>query len=180
MWRRSRRCRRPNHPSSGDPVRRTPDYSPSLLRHIAPSRPVRCAPTPPVTERLDDGAGSANPKICAWLCSRWHCPRVLPQGTEQIKSRADRGRCSFSPLDPRRRSSFSSMLRYPNAAPSRLRPRCPDAAPTRLMTRPTTARILTGGIVLQPDLDGRDRVGTGSRRRMASEIMFPLLQSCRG
>jgi hypothetical protein len=154
----------------------------------APSQPqppivrrlVRCVPTPPVTERLDDRAESANPKICARLCSRWHRHRVLPQGTKQIKSRADRGWCSFSPLDPQHRSSFLSMPRYTNAAPSRLRPHCPDAAPIRSITRPTTARISTGRIMLQPDLDKRDHVATGSRRRMVSGIVFTLLQSCRG
>jgi hypothetical protein len=121
-------------------------------------------------------------------CSRWHRRRVLPQGAEQIESGADRGRCSFSPLDPRCRSSFSLTPRYPDAALSRSRPRCPEAAPTRSMSRPTTARISTGEIVLQPDLDSgwgssdgiRDRVATGSRRRMAFGIVFPLLQSCRG
>jgi hypothetical protein len=116
----------PQPPSFGDPIHRTPSYSPSLLQRRAPPHPVRCALTPPVPERLDDRAGSANPKICVRLCSRWHCRHVLPQGAEQIESGADRGWCSFSPLDPRRRSSFSSTSCYPNDALRRSRSRCPD------------------------------------------------------
>jgi hypothetical protein len=118
------------HPKSTVAIHAPPHPQPPIIRRSCPphprlfhfsvathstaaSRSMRADATVP--EWLDDRAGSANPKIYARLCSRWHRRRMLPQGTEQIKIGADRGRCSFSPLDPRHRSSFSSMSHYPDA-----------------------------------------------------------------
>jgi hypothetical protein len=56
-----------------------------------------------------------------------------------VNAGADRGRSSFSQLDCRCWSSFSSTLRCPNATPSRSRPCLTDAASSRSRLRLTDA-----------------------------------------